>query len=187
MNIKPVQKFFSNPDSRYAKYASDTVKAVIIQTGLKAVGRPAFIYADKEADENTKKYAATKELIYQGFCLFASVVALPLFKQGGFIFFKNVVFRNKPKLFGDGKFKEFGDLEKYLKKVKYVEGAEKYDVARGSAELSSLVGSVLTLAILAPQLSQYIVHPIMKAIGFEDKKPKKPDLNCNSCQKEPKK
>ena len=47
----------------------NTTAQVSIETGLKAVGRPLFTLADKHADKETKKYSATKELLYQILCL----------------------------------------------------------------------------------------------------------------------
>ena len=47
----------------------------------------------------------------------------------------------------------------------------KYIMAKGAIEFSSLIGSVIGLTILAPELSHLVLHPIMKALGME----KKPD------------
>ena len=74
MNVTPVQKnlislrkVLANPHA--ADFAQNTVCAIAVETTLKAAGRPAFIYYDKHANEQSKKYAATKELLYQTFCL----------------------------------------------------------------------------------------------------------------------
>ncbi len=44
-----------------------------------------------------------------------------------------------------------------------------FDLAKGSIELSSIVGSVVGLTILAPEISHLILHPIMKALHLEHK------------------
>jgi hypothetical protein len=43
-------------------------------------------------------------------------------------------------------------------------------LGKGATELSAIIGSILTLAILAPQISHYIVHPMMKILKMEDSK-----------------
>lgn len=62
-----------------------TQAQVAIETGLKAVGRPGFIVLDNTIDKNTKKYSATKELLYQLTCIGLSLgVVIPVFKKGSF-------------------------------------------------------------------------------------------------------
>ena len=48
--------------------AQNTDACVKIETGLKAVGRPAFTLMDKNTDKDTRKYAAVKEFLYQLGC-----------------------------------------------------------------------------------------------------------------------
>ena len=43
---------------------SNTNSQVMMETTLKAIGRPGFILIDKDIDEDTKKYAAAKEFLY---------------------------------------------------------------------------------------------------------------------------
>ena len=74
MNVTPVQKTLINirkvaANPKFAEFARNTVCAISVETTLKATGRPAFIYYDKHANKQSKKYAATKEFIYQTFCL----------------------------------------------------------------------------------------------------------------------
>ena len=66
-NLIKIRKVLANPKA--AEFAQNTVCAIAVETTLKAAGRPAFIYYDKHANEQSKKYAATKELLYQTFCL----------------------------------------------------------------------------------------------------------------------
>ena len=67
-NLMKVRKVLANP--KVASFAQNTVCAIAVETTLKATGRPAFIYYDKNANEQSKKYAATKELLYQTFSYF---------------------------------------------------------------------------------------------------------------------
>ena len=61
MNVSPIQKTMigirrvtSNPKA--AAFAQNTVCAIAVETTLKALGRPAFIYYDKNANGRSKKY-----------------------------------------------------------------------------------------------------------------------------------
>lgn len=45
----------------------------------------------------------------------------------------------------------------------------KFPMAKGVIELSSIVGSVLGLTILAPEISHLFLHPLMKLVGMENK------------------
>src|SRR5574344_870530 len=65
---KAVKNWVSSPKT--ADFVENTIFAVGVETGLKMVGRPTFIMMDKEADSpEKKKYAAVKEMLYQGICL----------------------------------------------------------------------------------------------------------------------
>lgn len=43
----------------------------------------------------------------------------------------------------------------------------KLHLGKGCHELGAIVGSVLTLAIIAPEISHFIVHPLMRALKLE--------------------
>jgi hypothetical protein len=47
--------------------------------------------------------------------------------------------------------------------------ADSEDLANGVIESSSLVGTVLGLAIIAPMTASKLIHPILKAVGIETK------------------
>ena len=42
-------------------------------------------------------------------------------------------------------------------------------LAKGAIELSSIIGSVIGLTLLAPELSHLFLHPIMTAVGLDEK------------------
>ena len=130
------------------KVASGVAGTVYIMTGIKAVARPAFIYADKNSDAETKKYTAVKEFLYQILCLGITVAMLPFFKKGG------------KKL-----------AENLLKKNNGIERTAelKENIIKGGEEAGYFVGSVLGLTIFAPLLSHEILHPVMKWIGLDKK------------------
>ena len=52
------------------------------------------------------------------------------------------------------------------------EKPNKFDSVKGAVELSNIIGSVLGLAILAPQVSHAFIHPALKFLGLEDKNKK---------------
>lgn len=51
------------------------------------------------------------------------------------------------------------------------EKPETFKDVKGAIELSNIIGSVLGLAILAPQVSHAFIHPALRFIGLEEKKP----------------
>lgn len=178
--------------------AQSTRTAMSVETCLKATGRPAFILMDNKISEDTKKYAATKELLYQLTCLAVYIgLVLPVFRKCGFQFFKKVIFKDNH---GFGKFNNLNEFSRY-KKIKelpinerlaeiqkHEKGGKKafadeirtellrnrnqkptYHIVKGADELSSITGSVVGLAILAPQVSHITIHPIMKFLGMDKK------------------
>lgn len=53
----------------------------------------------------------------------------------------------------------------------------KFPMAKGTIELSSIVGSVIGLTILAPELSHLFLHPLMKLVGMEKKHDEKKQMD----------
>lgn len=154
--------------------------AVAIETSLKAVGRPAFIYMDKNASPETKKYAATKEFLYQIIALCTYLLMVIPGKKVGYKLSKNI-FKNDPnvhKLLEKCKKGIVNEKRKQLKGhdcfLKIHKTAKENNTTtnsmhkiKGCIEVSSLISSVLGLAIIAPQISHVILHPIMERLGFK--------------------
>jgi len=195
--INAIQNVITNP--AIASIAQNTNQALIVETTLKAIGRPSFILMDGDISKDTKKYAATKELLYQATCLLVYMaLVVPVFKRGVFKLAKNSEFFKK---FDDikilEKFKSADEVldyhklterslperQKAIKKDKYknlhhdllknLENAnepEKYPLVKGVVELGNITGSVLGLAILAPQVSHAIIHPALRFLGLEKKR-----------------
>lgn len=165
--------------------SQNTISNVSIQTGLKAIGRPGFIVLDKDIDAKTKKYSATKELMYQISCLALYLALVPVFNRGAFKlakkFFKNEdVFKlfDKPKDFKEfykldpqAKVKKLDALIKERNLDKKAADFTKNDesLVNGVIEVSSIASSVVGLAIIAPLISHPLIHPILKACGLEEK------------------
>lgn len=56
------------------------------------------------------------------------------------------------------------------KELKTKENPNLYTRVKGTIEAGNILGSVLGLAILAPQVSHAIIHPCLRALGMEEKK-----------------
>lgn len=199
--IEAIKGFLTNQS--LAAVAQNTNAAVSIETSLKAIGRPSFILADNSIDYRTKKYAAAKEFLYQATCLaIYMLLVVPVFKRGFFNLAKNYIFKdekifthfksaseylNYRKLASKRKINRVHSLEKtmidgtklrdkydnFLQAELCKETPDKFPIVKGAIELGSTIGSVLGLAIIAPQVSHLIVHPMLKLTGLEDKNQKK--------------
>ncbi len=185
----------SSPLTTMAESASTQVTC---ETTMKAIGRPGFILIDNNIDPDTKKYAAAKEFLYQATCLLLyAIFVVPLFKKGAFKVGKKI-FKDHAADFA--KFKNTEDYLRYRKyaekpfysdrihnnkidklfndelrtELKTKEHPRMFNRIKGTIELGNIIGSVLGLAVLAPQVSHAIIHPCLRAIGMEQKKPKTP-------------
>lgn len=180
-----------------AAVAHNTVSSVGVQTGLKAAGRPLFIMNDKTVDSSTKKFAATKEFLYQAVCFGVFIAMLPLAKKGAFKLYKNI-FKNEH---GFNKFKSLNQYDTYTKIIKEPlesrishinsnkktkkifsgmsdeikldittkENPEKYNVINGSTEGTILAASMVGFGVVAPVVSGKIVRPIMNLFSKKEK------------------
>lgn len=193
----------SNPLSTIAQ---STSSSVTIETMMKAIGRPGFILIDNNISPETKKYAATKEFLYQATCLLLyAVLVVPVFKHGAFKLGKKLL-KNQSENFAKFKnLREYTNYRKYAKLdykhratntkiddemspelAQYLhtckDNPERFNAVKGCIELGSLIGSVLGLAVLAPQLSHCVIHPVLRFLGMEEPV-KKSDTDANSEKK----
>ena len=187
---------FSNfiTSNALSNIAQSTTASVSIETGMKAIGRPSFILADKELEPRTKKYAATKEFLYQAICLGTYMaLVIPLFKNGSFKLAKNKIFKDEKgfQLFKNAsEFLDYHKLsalpkdarvralneakyqDKFTKEVQELlksDTPERFSLVKGLIEVGNTLGSVLGLAVFAPEVSHLIIHPVMKLLGMEKK------------------
>ena len=187
--IGQITNILTNPT--FVRFAQNTRATVTTESLFKATGRPFFIMHDKSIDDKTKKYTATKEAVYQMLCLgiYLGIVG-PVFKKPIFKAAQKIL-KNEKDL---PKFKNVGEYESYrklalmplknrqnhalLEKVPTnlhkdlltLEHPNLYKTEKGVIELSYLVGTILGLALFASELSNLIIHPTMKTLGFEPKK-----------------
>lgn len=187
-------------NSGLTNLVQSTISSVTTETVLKAIGRPGFILIDNNISPDTKKYAAAKEFLYQATCLLVYMaLVVPVFRKGAFKYAKNHLFKDMPEA-GFNKFKDLKTYDLYRKlSDKSIEDRQhilninklqdrftpeirnelltkdepdSFSKIKGSIETGSLLGSVLGLAILAPQVSHAFIHPALRLIGMEEKKPK---------------
>lgn len=199
--IGPLTKALTNPT--LTTLSQNTNASVATETVLKSIGRPGFILIDNDIDPDTKKYAAAKEFLYQATCLLVyAALVVPVFKRGAFKLAKNKIFKNSPEF---QKFKSLKNYESYRKyaaksldsrklllqqhklqdkftpeieqELITAEKPDNYDLVKGVIEFGSITGSVLGLAVLAPQLSHAVIHPALRFIGMEEKTKKNHNNN----------
>lgn len=188
-----ISNFLTNPG--LANIAQSTTRAVSLETSMKAIGRPSFILADKKLDKSTKNYAAMKEFLYQVTCLAVYMaLVIPVFKNGAFALAKKCfkderafgLFKNAKeylsyqKLAKMSKADRITEIEKHSNRYKKLsdnlknilkteDKPEKHGIVKGAIELGNIVGCVVGLAIVSPQVSHLVVHPALKLLGFEKK------------------
>lgn len=191
--INGITSFLTSPT--LSNIAQSTTAAVSIETSMKAVGRPSFILADRKIEPQTKKYAATKEFLYQATCLATYILlVIPVFKEGAFNLAQSKLLKDERgiQFFKSAnnylKYKKLASMEKakrleLLSKDKYKDifvkeikeelakdKPENFNIIKGAIELGNIIGSVFGLALFAPEVSHMIVHPVMNALGMEKHK-----------------
>ncbi len=208
--LDKVANILLNP--KFVNFANNTKYTVSTESIFKATGRPAAIMMDKKVDEDTRKYAATKEGLYQMLCLGIYLTMIPfIFQRYGFKIAQRI-------LKGDKELPAFKDAQEYLNYAKLAKmnieerknskllskisdtlKADKGDkltlkehllkedkppefpAAKGAIELSNLTGTVIGLAWIASELSNHILHPLMRGLGFEEnKKQNRSKININA-------
>lgn len=197
--ITALSKAISNPV--LVNIAQNTDASVACKTAVNAVGRPGFIIIDNNISSDTKKFAATKEFLYQATCLAVYMALIvPIFKKYGFQIAKNKIFKNTN---GFEHFKNLKEYDTYKKLASNVNVTERlksleksknmfseelitelkkekpntFSDIKGSIDLSNIVGSVIGLSIIAPQVSQALIKPVLKFIGMDKKEPPKENLD----------
>ena len=204
--IDKVAGILLNP--AFVNFANNTKYTVSTESLFKATGRPAAIMMDKHVDKDTRKYAATKEGLYQALCLGIYLTMIPfIFQKYGFKIAQKILkgdtsipaFKNAAEYLNYNKLSKMDKKERQgnkllakisdklkinpddkltLKEHLLIENKPpEFPVAKGASELSNLVGTVIGLAWIASEISNYILHPIMRGLGFEKPKGK---LNKNA-------
>lgn len=92
------------------KYAKATAITVYLMTAVKATVRPAFNLADKKSDEDTRKFSAMNECLYQLVCLGLAAGMIPFFEYGGFKMAEKSLSKLAKNLKGAGDIQGFSEL-----------------------------------------------------------------------------
>lgn len=191
--ISGIQNIISNPT--LFNMTQSTATQVTTETCLKAAGRPGFILLDKNIDDKTKKFSATKEFLYQMTCLgIYLALIIPVFKNGAFTIARKF-YKNEPVLKAfktPDEFMHFHKMDEAAKAAKLKEinstitTGDKFtkenineNFAKGIIEGSSIIGSVTGLALIAPVVSHPFIRPILKVLGMENKEKNTPQQQQN--------
>ncbi|MBS4760101.1 MAG: hypothetical protein KHX03_05335 [Clostridium sp.] len=70
-------------------------------------------------------------------------------------------------------------MQKVMKEHQSSDFFKQFYIAKGGIEMSSIVGSVVGLTVLAPELSHLILHPVMKALHMDAPKAAKEEKTQN--------
>ena len=192
--ISAISKVITNPYLVNIAQSSDA--SVATKTTVNSVGRPGFILIDKNIDLETKKFAATKEFLYQATSLLVYMALIvPIFKNGAFKIAKKYLYK------GEQGFSKFRNAKEYLDYRKFAEKTkndriqslgkdhsvdkfkhdnlrealinevtpEKYNNIKGAIEVGNIVGSIVGLSVLAPNVSQVLIRPVLKVLGLDKK------------------
>ena len=192
--ISAISKVITNPYLVNIAQSSDA--SVATKTTVNSVGRPGFILIDKNIDLETKKFAATKEFLYQATSLLVYMALIvPIFKNGAFKIAKKYLYK------GEQVFSKFRNAKEYLDYRKFAEKTkndriqslgkdhsidkfkhdnlrealinevtpEKYNNVKGAIEVGNIVGSIVGLSVLAPNVSQVLIRPVLKVLGLDKK------------------
>ena len=192
--ISAISRVITNPYLVNIAQSSDA--SVATKTTVNSVGRPGFILIDKNIDLETKKFAATKEFLYQATSLLVYMALIvPIFKNGAFKIAKKYLYKGEQ---GFSKFKsakEYLDYRKFAEKTKNDRiqslgkdhsvdkfkhdnlrealinevTPEKYNNIKGAIEVGNIVGSIVGLSVLAPNVSQILIRPVLKVLGLDKK------------------
>lgn len=148
----------------FSDAVQNSVFQVMSEGSLKAVARPLFTLVDKNGTKESKKYSATKEVIFQTLSLaFYFALVTPIVQKGGYKALRKALME-KPDF---GVMKNHKDLSSFLKArslAKTDDEAAKFIHPKGAIELTNMVGSAIILTMIAPFVVTKAVHPIMKAI-----------------------
>ncbi len=187
--LNGIQNIVANPT--FFNVTQGTAAQMGIKTGLNSVARPGFILMDKNIDPHTKKFSASKEFLYQAISLAMYLgVIIPVFKHGAYALAKNKLFKDEavfkafPKPDEFKKFFKLGTEQEKLAKLNEISKAtgDTFNrtnvteagehLANGVIESSSLVGTILGLAVVAPLTATKMIHPILKSVGLVKEEPK---------------
>ncbi len=162
----------------FSEAVQNSVFQVLSEGSLKTVARPLFTLVDKNGTPESRKYSATKELIFQTLSMiFYFAIVMTMVQRGGYRLIRQIV-KNNPDFemcAANKTRKEFLDkrqaaidavnaAKNAAEKVKAVAHKNKFIQTKGVMEFVNILGSGVILTILAPKVVMKVLHPIMGAI-----------------------
>jgi len=149
----------------FADNVQNSIFQVISEGSLKAVARPVITLYDKNGTPESRKYSATKELIFQTLSIaFYIALVIPFVQKGGYKLLRKKL-KHRPEF---AKLKEHENVTSFLKARKAAKTPEeeaKFVRPKGAIELVNMIGSGIILTVLAPIVVTRMMHPIMKSIA----------------------
>ena len=149
-----IVNFLTSPTA--GNFVQNSTAQVLSEGCLKAVGRPVFTLMDKTAEDQQKKYSATKEFLYQSLSMLAYFALIFPFKNNSFRFLKLFKSLKNTNIANAKTKKEFDAMFKKLP-----DGELKTKI-KGAKEFSAIIASGIILTIITPQLVNKIIHPILE-------------------------
>lgn len=151
--INVFSKFITS--NTLSSMTQNTNSQVVVETTLKAIGRPGFILIDNDIDNDTRRYAAAKEFLYQATCLmvYASVV-VPLFKNGAF--------KLANKLFDPSEIGKFKSNRQYNHYLKLCDTTQKNRILTLDKEIKGTANSSGTRTTVGERYDDMIVSELKK-------------------------
>lgn len=176
----------------FADNVQNSVFQVLSEGFLKAGARPVFTLIDKNGTPESRKYSATKELIFQTLSMvFYFAIVMTMVQKGGYRVIRQIIKKN-PKLANNPDFemclvnktrKDFLDKRQAavdavnaakdtVEKAKAIAHKNKFIQTKGVMEFVNILGSGVILTILAPKVVMKMLHPIMGAVDKHQKSKK---------------
>ncbi len=161
----------------FSECVQNSAFQVVSEGTLKAVGRPLFTLADKNAKPDERKYAAMRAFVFQALSmvLYGATVTT-IVKKGGYKMLRKMpVYKDMDACKANKNLKSFNkafaeNSAKKMptdaqKKAEFLKKNRELALVKGAMEQIVMIGSGIILTILCPLLVTKVTHPIMK--GFE--------------------
>ena len=162
MNVLPVIKSVVN-NHGVVHFVNDPVLAISAETACKATFRPAFTLIDMSASADARKYSAAKECIYQLLCLAIYLTMAPKFKKLGFVIGKKIIGEKAGT--GFKKFTDYNAVKNYIKEGNSL--LKNFPIVNGSMLFGTIVGSIIALTIVAPQIVHLVLPHVLNAFNIK--------------------
>ena len=168
----------------FSECVQNSAFQVVSEGTLKAVGRPLFTLADKNASMEAKKYSAMKEFTFQAMSMILYAAAVTtIVKNGGYKLLRKMsVFKDMDVCKLNKSLKDFNKAfaENMSQKssvnisnnVEVLKKNREFALVKGAMEQIVMIGSGVILTIICPFLVAKMVHPVMNFVANVEKNSK---------------